>query len=69
MKQKRPAAWTDRWLRQVPYRQMQKLIRYFDDPKVELSSLGISRKRRTKVEWQRRKREGRGGLAAREGAL
>jgi hypothetical protein len=55
--------WTDRWMRALTWRELQRLIRHFREVPAE-SSLECSRERRLDAEMKRRRREGRGGWAS-----
>ena len=62
----KPSAWTDRWLKQLPWRELQRMKRLCEKKNLtfELTGLEKSRIRRLLAEWERRKREGGGGWAA-----
>ena len=57
------AAWSHRWMRELSWRHIQRLLSGADrfPPETDLEK---SRVQRLKNEWQRRKREGGGGLVA-----
>jgi hypothetical protein len=58
-----PAAWTDQWIRELSWREIQRIRRSLYGRPVPLGIVG-SRMRRLEAEWERRKREGGGGWGA-----
>ena len=61
--------WSDKWLRERPWREIQEMIRLFRKYPPLPKTIEAVRMRRTLAEYDRRKSEGGGGWAAKGGAL
>jgi hypothetical protein len=60
--ERKPSAWTNQWMRELPYRELKRMLAFpFDD---SWDALQKQRWLRLQDEWKRRKKEGRGGWAA-----
>jgi hypothetical protein len=58
------AAWTNLWLRRLPWRHLIATKQHMEQNPYCRGGIGARRLRRVVAEWQRRKREGGGGMAA-----
>ena len=59
-----PARWSNQWLREMPWRELIKLRQVIAALGVPIHGMIRSRCLRIESEWDRRKREGGGGLIA-----